>query len=52
MTKSSPFSVRGRRALMVMRDDREMSIVRGQLNRLGMTISEHDPAEPPQPNEH
>lgn len=47
MTKSSPFSVRGRRALMVMRDEREISIVRRQLNRLGMTILEHDPAEPP-----
>jgi AmiR/NasT family two-component response regulator len=47
MTKSSPFSVRGRHALMVMRDEREISIVRRQLNRLGMTISEHDPAEPP-----
>ena len=47
MTKLSPFSVRGRRALMVMRDEREISIVRRQLNRLGMTISEHDPAEPP-----
>jgi AmiR/NasT family two-component response regulator len=51
MTRSSPFSVRGRRALMVMRDDREISIVRRQLNRLGMTISEHDPAEPPGPDE-
>jgi AmiR/NasT family two-component response regulator len=47
MTKPSPYSVRGRRALMVMRDEREISIVRRQLNRLGMTISEHDPAEPP-----
>jgi AmiR/NasT family two-component response regulator len=47
MTKPSPFSVRGRRALLVMRDEREISIVRRQLNRLGMTISEHDPAEPP-----
>jgi AmiR/NasT family two-component response regulator len=35
---------------MVMRDEREISIVRRQLNRLGMTISEHDPAEAP-PNE-
>jgi AmiR/NasT family two-component response regulator len=50
MTRPSPFSVRGRRALMVMRDEREISIVRRQLNRLGMTISEHDPAEAP-PNE-
>src|SRR6202140_4511085 len=47
MTRPSPFSVRGRRALMVMRDEREISILRRQLNRLGMTISEHDPAEPP-----
>jgi AmiR/NasT family two-component response regulator len=47
MTRPSPFSVRGRRALMVMRDEREISILRRQLNRLGMTISGHDPAEPP-----
>lgn len=51
MTRPSPFSVRGRRALMVMRDEREISIVRRQLGRLGMTISEHDPAEPPPPNQ-
>ena len=50
MTRPSPFSVRGRRALMVMRDEREIPIVRRQLGRLGMTISEHDPAEPP-PNQ-
>jgi AmiR/NasT family two-component response regulator len=36
---------------MVMRDEREISIVRRQLSRLGMTISEHDPAEPPTPNQ-
>jgi AmiR/NasT family two-component response regulator len=51
MTRPSPFSVRGHRALMVMRDEREISIVRRQLSRLGMTISEHDPAEPPPPNQ-
>jgi AmiR/NasT family two-component response regulator len=50
MTRPSPFSVRGRRALMVMRDEREILIVRRQLSRLGMTISEHDPAAPP-PNQ-
>jgi AmiR/NasT family two-component response regulator len=44
MTRPSPFSVRGRRALIVMRDEREIAIMRRQLNRLGMTISEHDPA--------
>jgi AmiR/NasT family two-component response regulator len=51
MTRSSPFSVRGRRALMLMRDERDISIVRRQLGRLGMTISEHDPAEPPPPDQ-
>jgi len=51
MTRPSPFSVRGRRALMVMRDEREISIVRRQFGRLGMTISEHDPAEPPPPSQ-
>jgi AmiR/NasT family two-component response regulator len=44
MTRQSPFSVRGRRALMVMRDEREIAIVRRQLDRLGMTIAEFDPA--------
>jgi AmiR/NasT family two-component response regulator len=51
MTRPSPFSVRGRRALMVMRDEREISVARRQLGRLGMTISEHDPAEPPPPDQ-
>jgi AmiR/NasT family two-component response regulator len=51
MTRPSPFSVRGRRALMVMRDEREISIVRRQLNRLGMTIAEFDPTEVPSPDE-
>ena len=51
MTRPTPFSVRGRRALLVMRDERETSIVCRQLSRLGMTISEHDPAEPPAPNQ-
>jgi AmiR/NasT family two-component response regulator len=36
---------------MVMRDEREISIVRRQLSRLGMSISEHDPAEPSPPNQ-
>ena len=51
MTRPSPFSVRGHRALMVIRDEREISIMRRQLGRLGMTISEQDPAEPPPPNQ-
>jgi AmiR/NasT family two-component response regulator len=51
MTRPSPFSVRGRRALLVMRDEREISIMRRQLDRLGMTISELDPADPRSPAE-
>ncbi len=51
MTRPSPFSVRGRHALLVMRDEREISIVRRQLNRLGMTITEHDPVEAPPSDE-
>jgi AmiR/NasT family two-component response regulator len=51
MTKTSPFSVRGRRALLIMKDEREVSIVRRQLNRLGMTVTEHGPAEAPLPAE-
>ena len=47
MTRPSPFSVRGRRALTMMRDERDIAIVRRQLNRLGMSVVEHDPAEPP-----
>ena len=51
MTRSSPFSVRGRRALTMMRDERDISIVRRQLDRLGMTVAEHDPAGPPRADE-
>jgi AmiR/NasT family two-component response regulator len=43
MSKPSPFSVRGRRALMVMKDEREISTVRRQLDRLGMSVIETDP---------
>ena len=43
MTRPSPFSVRGRHALVIMRDEREISIVRRQLNRLGMSVAETDP---------
>ena len=45
MTGISPFSVRGRHALVVMRDERDTSILRRQLDRLGMSVTEHDPAE-------
>lgn len=43
MTRPSPFSVRGRRALVIMRDEREIANVRRQLNRLGMSVTETDP---------
>ena len=45
MTRQSPFSVRGRNALLIMRDEREISIVRRQLNRLGMLVAEVDPEQ-------
>ena len=51
MTRPSPFSVRGRRALMLMRDEREIAILRRQLDRLGMTVAEDDPGESPPPDE-
>jgi AmiR/NasT family two-component response regulator len=43
MTRPSPFSVRGRNALLIMRDEREISIVRRQLGRLGMLVAQADP---------
>jgi AmiR/NasT family two-component response regulator len=43
MMKPSPFSVRGRHALMVVKDEREISILRRQFNRLGMPVTETDP---------
>ncbi len=50
MTRPSPFSVRGRRALMVMRDEREISIAAPPAWPARHDGIEHDPAEPP-PNE-
>jgi AmiR/NasT family two-component response regulator len=46
MTKASPFSIHGRHALMLIRDERDLAILRRQLERLGMTMSEGDPAMP------
>jgi AmiR/NasT family two-component response regulator len=45
MTRQSPLSVRGRHALTLIRDEREIAIVRRQLDRLGMTTTECDPIE-------
>jgi AmiR/NasT family two-component response regulator len=49
MTRQSPLSVRGRHALTLIRDEREIAIVRRQLDRLGMSITECDPHEPMAP---
>lgn len=49
MTRSSPFSVRGRHALMLMKDERDIPILRRQLHRLGMTVTEADPEQPVAP---
>lgn len=49
MTKPSAFSVRGRHALLMMRDEREISIVRRQFSRLGMLVTETDPEQPIDP---
>jgi AmiR/NasT family two-component response regulator len=43
MNRPSPFSVRGRHAIIIMKDEREMSILRRQLGRLGMSVTETDP---------
>jgi AmiR/NasT family two-component response regulator len=45
MTRPSPFAVRGRRALMIMKDEREIAIVRRQFDRLGMSVVETDPSQ-------
>ena len=45
MTRQSPFSVRGRHALVIMKDERETSVLRRQLNRLGMLVAEADPEQ-------
>lgn len=49
MTRQSPFSVRGRHALLIMRDEREIPLLRRQLNRLGMSVTESDPEQPIDP---
>jgi AmiR/NasT family two-component response regulator len=43
MSRSSPFSVRGRRALAIVRDERDLSVLTRQLDRLGMTAVDCDP---------
>ena len=38
MSKPSSFSLRGRKALVAIKDDRDLSIVKRQLERLGIDI--------------
>jgi AmiR/NasT family two-component response regulator len=45
MTRPSPFAVRGRRALLIMKDERDIAIVRRQFDRLDMSVVEADPAQ-------
>jgi AmiR/NasT family two-component response regulator len=52
MTKPSTFAVRGRRALMIMKDERDIALLRRQFDRLGMSVIEAEPAQlqlPPNP---
>lgn len=46
MTQQSPLSVRGRTALSMVRDERELSIIRRQLNRLGVHITPWESGSP------
>ena len=45
MTRQSPLSVRGRHALVMIRDERELSTIRRQLNRLGVTMLPWDTSQ-------
>jgi AmiR/NasT family two-component response regulator len=51
MTKPSPFTVRGRRALMIMKDERDIALLRRQFDRLGMSVIEAEPAQSQLPPE-
>ncbi|MBO4224487.1 ANTAR domain-containing response regulator [Bradyrhizobium neotropicale] len=43
MSKPSSFSLRGRKALVAIRDERDLSIVRRQFERLGVDVSTWEP---------
>jgi two-component system, response regulator PdtaR len=43
MSKASSFSLRGRRALVAIKDERDLSIVRRQLERLGVDVCNWGP---------
>jgi two-component system, response regulator PdtaR len=43
MSKPSSFSIRGRKALVAIKDDRDLSIVRRQFGRLGIDVATWEP---------
>jgi AmiR/NasT family two-component response regulator len=43
MSKPSSFSLRGRKALVAIKEDRDLSIVRRQFERLGIDVTAWDP---------
>ena len=47
MSKPSSFSLRGRKALLAIKDERDASIVRRQFDRLGIEIANWEPGEAP-----
>ncbi|MBI5128436.1 MAG: ANTAR domain-containing protein [Rhodopseudomonas palustris] len=46
MSKPSSFSLRGRKAVLAIKDERDASIVRRQFDRLGIEIASWAPGEP------
>lgn len=48
MSKPSSFSLRGRKALLAIKDERDASIVRRQFDRLGIEIAGWTPEEAPE----
>lgn len=44
MSKPSSFSLRGRTALVAVKDERDLAIVRRQLERLGINVGDCDPS--------
>ena len=48
MNKPSSFSLRGRKALVAIKDERDLSIVKRQFERLGIDIFTWEPGGPPE----
>ncbi|MBR0693312.1 ANTAR domain-containing response regulator [Bradyrhizobium lablabi] len=50
MSKPSSFSLRGRKALVAIKDERDLSIVRRQLERLGIDVRSWEPGHGIEPH--